>query len=121
VNKIRILLAATVLPMRQVIDDLVDGQSDLELVGEVGDAIDLLLAVRQTGANVVVLGGEDSRESGLNTHLFAEYPHLTILSISNHTVFVEQLCPRRMAIHHPSSRNILAALREVMQFPCEPS
>lgn len=55
----------------------------MEIVGEASDFIDVLLKVGTTQAEVVAIdlppSGEDS---GLCSHLLAEYPHVKIVAVS---------------------------------------
>jgi DNA-binding NarL/FixJ family response regulator len=118
VRNIRVLLATQATGVRDTIEELIHRESGVKLVGEVSHAVDVLLAVKRTRADVVVVGREDSGKPGLNTHLLAEYPHLIILGMAGQTVFVEQLCPRRLEIVTPSGPNILATLRRAIRLPC---
>jgi DNA-binding NarL/FixJ family response regulator len=57
--------------------------SDIEIVGEANDAVDVLLNVSSTRAEVVVIDLPSSgKDSGLSSHLLAEYPELKVLAIS---------------------------------------
>ena len=100
--------------------EMIEGQRDMEIVGEARGRFDLLLAVKDAHADAVILSAEDSDVPGLCSHLLGEYPGLTILTLGikgGHAV-VEQLCPSRREIVNPSSENVLAALREAIGQPC---
>lgn len=120
VKKIRIVLANQPRMARQVVREMIDGQHDMEVVREARSRFDLLLAVRETHADAVILGAGNSEIPGLCSHLLAEYPGLTILAlgIEGGRAFVEQLCPSRREIVNPSRENVLAALREAISEPC---
>ena len=71
-------------------------QVDMALVGEVNNSVDLLVAVRQTGADVVVVGMQDDRLPGVASHLLKEYPQLKILAVSSdgRSAFLYELRPQ---------------------------
>jgi DNA-binding NarL/FixJ family response regulator len=119
-KKIRIVLANRPRMARQVVRDMIERQDDMEVVREAQGRFELLIAVKETHADAVILSMGDSEVPGLCSHLLAEYPGLTILAlgIEGGRAFVEQLCPSRREIVNPSSENVLAALREAMGQPC---
>ncbi len=116
-KKIRVLLANRPRMMREVVKELIERQEDMEVVGEVLDPLGLLVAVRETEADAVILGVMDSEEPGLCSHLLAEYPNLTILGLASDgkTAFIR---PRRQEIDDPSEESILGALRHAIRAPC---
>jgi hypothetical protein len=100
--------------------EMIEGQRDMEIVGEARGRFDLLLAVRDAHADAVILSAEDSDVPGLCSHLLGEYPGLTILTLGvkgGHAV-VEQLCPSRREIVNPSREKVVTALRDAMAEPC---
>lgn len=109
-EKIRVLLANRPRMMREVLTEMIRRQEDMELVGEVLEPLDVLVAVREMRADAVVLALEDYEEPGLCSHLLTEYPNLTILGLApdGKTAFVRS--PRR-EIGQPSEEAILQALR----------
>jgi DNA-binding NarL/FixJ family response regulator len=110
VRKIRVLLANHPQMMREVLTEMIRRQEDIDLVGEVLEPLDVLVAVREMRADAVVLALEECEEPGLCSHLLAEYPDLTILGLApdGKTAFVRS--PRR-EIGQPSEEAILRALR----------
>lgn len=118
-KKIRLLLGNRPRLMREIIRGMIDRQEDMEVVGEILDPVDLLVAVRETEADAVILALRGSEEPGLCSHLLAEYPNLTIIGLSSEgkSAFVEQLCPRRQDIVDASEAKILSALRQAIR-PC---
>lgn len=64
-KKIRFLLANRPRMMREMVREIIEGQQDMEVVGEVLAPVDLLVAVRETQAAAVILGVRDSEEPGL--------------------------------------------------------
>src|ERR1700756_5385427 len=79
-NKIRILLANRPQLLYESLENLIQCQTDMEVVGEVFDPVELLLMVGRTQADVVVIALPSSdEEPGIFSHLLAEYPQLLIL------------------------------------------
>jgi len=119
VGKIRVLLHSASPDVRALIGDALRGQRDFELVGAAADPVGLLLAVKRTRADVVIFSTRDFDKTGLSSHLLAEYPHLTLLAMAKDEAFLEQLCPHRVRITHPSKQDIVTALRRAIRVPCE--
>lgn len=116
-KKIRVLLASRPRMMREVVRKTIEHQEDMKVVGEVLEPLELLVAVRDMEADAVILDLEEYEEPALCSHLLAEYPNLTILSLApdGKTAFVR---PRRREIVEPSEANILTALRHAIRSPC---
>ena len=117
VKKIRVLLANRPRMMREVVREIVESQQDMEVVGEVLNPVEVLVAVREAKPDAVILALKDSEEPGLCSHLVAEYPNLTILGLApdGRTALIR---PRRQEIVHPSGANILSTLRHAVRAPC---
>jgi DNA-binding NarL/FixJ family response regulator len=82
VRKLRVLLAVDSPLVRDALRRRLDREEDVCLAGEAADPVDLLMAVRSTGANVVIHSWPRSREiPGICSHLLAEYPDLLIIAI----------------------------------------
>jgi len=80
---VRVLLANRPRVLRTRLAKLLQLQSDIEVVGTVLDPIELLSAVEDTQADVVVVTLPDSGEMpGICSHLLYEYPQLLILVLS---------------------------------------
>jgi DNA-binding NarL/FixJ family response regulator len=80
---VRVLLANRPRALRTRLARLLQLQSDIEVVGTVLDPIELLSAVEETQAEVVVVTLPGSGEMpGICSHLFYEYPQLLILALS---------------------------------------
>lgn len=116
-NTIKILLANRPRMLREVVRKMIEAQPDMEVVGEVLDPLDILVAVRDTQADAVILDLEDSEESELTSHLLVEYPNLTILGLAANgkTAFLR---PRRHEILEPTGAKIVNALRHAILTPC---
>ncbi len=79
-TKIRVLLANRPRLMREVVREIIERQDDMEVVGEVLDPLDILMAVREAEVDAVILALKGSEDTGLCSHLLAEYPDLTIVA-----------------------------------------
>jgi DNA-binding NarL/FixJ family response regulator len=77
---IRVVLADLPEPLRDGLERDLDQDTDLT-VTSVGDHLELLLAVAEAQADIVVLGMQEGDLPGIATHLVEEYPHLRILTI----------------------------------------
>ena len=118
-RSIKVLLANDPLILREVVREIIARQPDMEVVGEILDPLGVLLAVKETEADVVVIGLRDSEEPGLVSHLLAECPYVTVLGLASHgdTAIIVQMCLWRKEIVDPSEVNILRALRNAVREP----
>jgi DNA-binding NarL/FixJ family response regulator len=114
-HPVRVLLANRPRVLRTRLAKLLQLQSDIEVVGTVLDPIELLSAVEDTQADVVVVTLPDSGEMpGICSHLLYEYPQLLILALSStHT----RACVYRQVItveqlSGTSDQEILTAVRK---------
>jgi DNA-binding NarL/FixJ family response regulator len=115
-HSVRVLLANRPETLRISLATLLEQQSDIEVVDTVLDLKELLIAVEDTQADVVVLTLPDSGEiPGICSHLLYEYPQLLILALSSAR---DRACIYRQAITVElladiSDEGILAAVRRV--------
>jgi len=116
-KRIRVLMAFSsmnrVLPLKAVLMR----EPDIEIVGDAIDAIDILLKVASTHAEVVAidlpLSGKDP---GLCSHILAEYPEVKILAVSeerDRIVIYETAMLRREA-PNTSLENLVDLIRRTM-------
>ena len=111
---LKVLLANGPEALRTGLATMLQQQSDIEVVGTVLDPIELLVAVEDTQADVVVVTLPDSGEMpGICSHLLQEYPQLLILALSSART---RACVYRQAITAEpladvSDEGILTALR----------
>ena len=83
VQKHMVLIGALSILQERRITRLLESQPDVEVVAGIRDPLELLLVVRETCADVVILPvQEDGKEPGVCSHLLAEYPRLTIFGVS---------------------------------------
>jgi DNA-binding NarL/FixJ family response regulator len=119
-EKIKVLLSNHPQIVRDLVREMLVYQTDMEIVGDVVSPLDLLLAVKETGAHVVVLALDETKSPGVLSHLWAQCPHVTILGLSatGDRAFIEQLCPWRREIVDLSAENLMHVLREAVREPC---
>jgi hypothetical protein len=88
---VRILLGKIGAEWQRTLLDLAQADSELEIVGMVASAMDLLLQVEELKADVVVLSQVASgEEPGICSHLMLEYPDVAVLLLPSN--------PRRDAL-----------------------
>lgn len=79
---IRVLLATKSPAVSTRLKDLVQQDREMEVVREVTDPVDLLVAVNQTQAEMVIGEWPESEEvPGIITHLLTEFPELLVIGI----------------------------------------
>jgi hypothetical protein len=81
-NMTKILFAVRPQLLRDALCRQLAAQPDLQVVGDVDNDLDLLLAVRATEAEVVVHSWQGDRMPALYTHLLQEYPGLTVIGLT---------------------------------------
>lgn len=117
-QKIKVLLASRPKLLSEVIRNMIARQPDMEVLGEVLDPIELLLAVKTTGAEVVIVTPIDSEEEPrLCRHLLADHPLLKIVTLSRTgeaATLYESGSPRKRGLEEPGEEAILRAIREAI-------
>ena len=115
-HSVKVLVANRPEALRTGVATFLQQQSDIEVVGTVVDPVELLVAVGDTQADVVVMTLPDSGEMpGICSHLLHEYPQLLILALSSART---RACIYRQAITgepltDTSDEGILAVVRRV--------
>jgi len=112
---IRVLLSSRPKLLSEVLRNLIEHQPDMEVVGEIIDPIQLLLAVRITMVDVVIVTPlESNEEPKICRHLLAEYPTLKVVTLSatGAAAYLYQADVARLYIAEPSGQSILSAIRE---------
>ena len=118
----RILLAELSSALRQalvpVLADHID--IDVELVGDVSGAIEMLLAVGETRADVVVLGMPGLELPGIAGQLLDEYPQLTVLAVNlnRQRAPLNEPRPQLLLVGEVSAEGLLEAIRSDVQPGC---
>lgn len=81
-RKVQVLLAVAPRMLRDLLRNRIEAEPDLEVVDEVLDPVDILLAVKQTAADVVLVTVPVSDATPpLCTHLLAEFPDLVVIGL----------------------------------------
>jgi len=115
--KIKVLLASRPKLLSEVIRYMVERQADMEVMGEVLDPIELLLAVKATGAGVVIVTPlEANGEPHICIQLLAKYPQLKIVTLSakGEAAYLYESGSHKKRIDEPSEPSLLGAIREAM-------
>lgn len=80
---VKILMVDVPSGLRNLLQDVIQSQEKMLVVGEAFDPIDLLLTVNETDADVVIMGHPQADSMpGICTHLLTEFPILLILIVS---------------------------------------
>lgn len=117
-RKIKVLLASRPKLLSEVIRYLIERQPDMIVVSEVLDPIDLLLAVKATNADVVIVTPLPANgDPDICILLLAEYPLLIIVtqSAKGEAAHLYQSGVRKKRLDEPSEQSILGAIREAMR------
>lgn len=117
-QKIKVLLASRPKMLSDVIRNMIERQSDMEVVGEVLDPIELLLAVRAMKVEAVIVTPLNSDgESRICRLLLAEHPQLKIITMSakDNKAFLHESGTSKKRIDGPSEPSILGAIRGAMR------
>jgi len=80
---VKILMVDVPNGLSNLLQDVIQRQTNMLVVGEAFDPIDLLLTVNETDADVVIMGHPQAESMpGICTHLLTEFPILLILIVS---------------------------------------
>ncbi len=112
---IKVILASRPKILSDVIRNLIDCQPDMQVVGEVLDPIELLIAVMATPVDAVIVTPLASTgDPKICHHLLAERPRLKIIALSEEgdAAFLYESKSRKKRIDEPSGQLILSAIRE---------
>lgn len=115
--KIKVLLASRPKLLSEVIRYLVARQPDMEVVSEVLDPIELLLAVMATSADVVIVTPLPANgDPHICSQLLSKYPHLKIItqSAKGEAAYLYQSGLPKRRIEEPSEHSILGVIREAV-------
>jgi DNA-binding NarL/FixJ family response regulator len=116
-QKIRVLLASRPKLLSEVIRYLIERQPDMLVVSEVLDPLQLLLVVKSTNADVVIVTPlEANGEPHICSQLLSEYPPLVIVTQSSEgeAAYLYRLGVPKKRINEPSEQSIVGAIREAM-------
>ena len=97
---------------------MVDHQPDMEVVGQVLDPIELLIAAKLIPADVIIITPlKVNGEPRICFQLLESYPLLkiVILSAEGDAAFLYQSYSPKIRINEPTEQAILGAIREAMR------
>jgi DNA-binding NarL/FixJ family response regulator len=117
-TKIRIMLASRPLMLSEVIRSMITHQPDMEVVGEVIDPIELLIAVRKILVDVVIIAPiKTVGEPRICCQLLSEHPSLKVVTLSaqGEAAFLYQSDAPKRRFDEPSEQAILSAIRDSVQ------
>lgn len=116
VKTIRVILGNLNRPLCDSIRPLIGLPGDIEVVSEIVDPLEILMAVRELGVDAVLVASAVDGAGGLSSHLLAEYPDLTVISVlpTSDRAYIEQRLPHRWSVGDPWSRNLVDALRRAI-------
>jgi len=111
----RVLLAVDRQMDAQVLREALASEADMEVVGHVTEPMALLVRVARTGANVVLCSWpESSGIPAICTHLFAEYPGLLVIGLTESGVSA-WVCQQKITVSPLPRPGIGDLLREIRQ------
>ena len=112
-KRIRILFGQNVQFLRRFFGDSIEQQNDMEVVDEIDDPVELLVFLRGVNVDVIFLSNKHSGELGLSSHIFLEYPTMTLVVVDEEcrTAYIESLVPQKHPVSDVSSMGIVDALR----------
>src|SRR3990172_7656777 len=109
-QKTKVLLASRTKMLSEVIRYLIERQTDMKVVSEVLDPKELLLVVKATRADVVIVTPLAANgEPHICSQLLAEYPLLIIVtqSAEGAAAYLYQAGVRKKRINEPSEQSIV--------------
>jgi len=91
---------------------------EVEFVDCKNDSIELLLAVRSSNADALVLFAEQDTQA-IMSHLFAEFPDITVLTLrSSGQAYIDERCHVRRELSDCTNDGVLQALHRALEHPC---
>jgi len=116
--KIKVLLASRPKLLSEVIRYMVARQPDMEVVSEVLDPIELLLAVKATAADVVIVTPLPANgEPHICSQLLAAHPQIKIVtqSAKGEAAYLYRSGAHKQRIDEPSEQSMFGTIREAMR------
>jgi len=114
-SHVRVLLASKERLLRETLRERIRHEAEIDVVGEVGDPVDLLLAVGERAADVVVLFAyEETGISKFCSHLFCEYPELLVIRVSDdgHRAYLSRQMVVTKEMTTTTVFDLMAAIRQ---------
>jgi hypothetical protein len=113
---IRIVLGAMPVMLREIIHEVFSGQPDMAIVSEPRPDADLVAAVAESGADLVILELVDDSLGPAGERLLRSQPGLKSLGVSRdgRTAAVYELVPGRTKVFEASPAGLRAAVRQAI-------
>jgi DNA-binding NarL/FixJ family response regulator len=100
--------------MRDIVDDAVEAQPDMQLVGHYADA-ELDVAVERHEANVVILNEATTLGLDLHTRLLCAHPGLKVVVMTGDGVAANLFEIRHLYLADPSPIALIGAIRSALE------
>lgn len=116
--KIKVMFSSRPKLLSEVIRNLIEHQSDMEVMGEVVDPIELIFALRELPVDVVIITPVNVNQNPrLCSQLLKEHPDLIILTLTkkNEAVYVYRLGMDRRCIEKPSEQIIIDVIHNSLR------
>jgi DNA-binding NarL/FixJ family response regulator len=107
----RVLLAMERRMVREALKKMLLAQPDMQVVGEVDDPWDLLMAVREMDPDVLIQFWPDGKMPGVCTHVLTEAPHLLVLGVTPEQCFRCERVVTTVCLPDASPPDVLDAIR----------
>ena len=116
-RRIRILLAGMPRMLLDMITDIVAPHAEMMIAGEMQDTADIVVAVKKSRADVVILNEPAIGPSQNYQELLYSRPHLGVLSITSdgRQFFLHKLRPVRTALGEVSPGSLVQAIQSSAQ------
>jgi len=123
-DTIRLLIRQCSAANHRSIEAEFRARTDVCIVGEVAKNVELLVAIRDTGANAVLLDSNGQDDAGMLSHLFSQYPEITMLAMPADAsmvgkVFIEQRCRYRIFVSDCTPEGIVRELCDLVREPLD--
>ena len=121
----RVVLGTLPPLLGDIVRETLTRQTDFEVLAEVGTRAEIMPAVQETGAHVVIVGIATGGWTSLSTllrDLLARHPRLTIIALASdgRSGYVYQLRPRTLAIDDISPTSLVRAIRATAAMDVHP-
>ena len=116
-EKIHIMLASRPKMLSEVIKSMIEHQSDMAVIGEVFDPIELLSMPKLSQVDVVIIAPmKVEQEPKICVHLLKKQPYLKIIVLSEETDagYLYQFDAPAIRIDEPTEQAVFGAIRKSM-------
>ncbi len=99
--------------LAEIITDVVAGEPDMEVVGDIDKYNELLPATRTTSADAVIIGLDDGELPDVCQELLDERPRVTFLGVhgGGRHAFIYALRPQRVPMGEVSPADLVEGIR----------